>query len=204
MTANVRVESDRTVPIYNECMHRMTREQRGTVKMPIRIYMCHHCKNAFFINPMLEGVSGEIPERELYCIYCGLPVRNEYRMYCNLTPTCFNPDKLGCDCKREHRVIRHGKNPYTFLSEKNRGVAFVRSVCDRIILSNTDDVGITSVPMFYCEENKLFFMGNSEQRIQYCLYCGTYAHNPDHVCCRMSEFCFDLKKVCENEFEGIR
>lgn len=204
MTATIQVESDRTVPVFNECMHKMTRDERQIVKMPVRIHMCHYCKNSFFINPMFEGNSGEMPERKLYCIYCGMPVRNEYRMFCNLTPKCFNPDKRDCDCKKEHRVIKRGKNPYAFLSSKNRGVSFVRSVCDRIILSNTDEVGITSVPIYYCEENKLFFMGNSEQRIQYCLFCGTLAHDPERVFCRISDSCFNLRNICEESFESIR
>jgi len=197
-------DPEKAVFIYNDCMHPMMRSADGAVKLLMRIYLCPVCDNAFFINTPFENDLSGMAARPHYCMYCGEPVRDDYRMTCQLTRKCFDPDKAKCDCEKEYCMIRRGEDPYVDFKRNSKDAALVRSVCDRIILSNTDEVGITSIPMHYCTEHNLAFTGNSENRIQYCLYCGYLAHEAERAYCYLSEYCFDLKNICESEFNGIR
>jgi len=193
-------DPEKAVFIYNDCMYPMMRSADGSVKLLMRIYLCPECDNAFFINVLYGGRY----EGSRYCMYCGAPVRDDRSMSCQLTSKCFNPDKIKCECENEYCIIRRGEDPYVGFRSNPKDAAFVRSICDRIILSNTDEIGITGIPMYYCEERKLFFTGNSEKRIRYCLYCGQPAHDAERIYCHLTEYCFDLKNICESEFEGIR
>jgi len=190
-------DPEKAVFIYNDCMHPMMRGADGVVRLLMRIYLCPECDNAFFINVLYGGRH----EGSRYCMYCGAPVHDDYRMSCQLTRGCFDPDKAKCECEREYCMIGRGEDPYVDFRRDPSDVAFVRSVC---ILCNTDDGRITSIPMYYCTEHKLFFTGNAVHRIEYCLYCGRPAHEDGREYCYLTEDCFDLKSICESEFHGVR
>lgn len=197
-------DPEKAVFIYNDCMHPMMRSADGSVKLLMRIYLCPECDNAFFINVMYEIGIGGLFERPHYCMYCGVPVRDDYSMSCQLTKDCFNPDKKKCECFEEYCMISRGEDPYMDFTRNPKDAAFVRSVCDQIMLYNTSDGGIILISMHYCTEHKLMFTGNSEQKIRYCLYCGQTAHEVDRAYCYLTDSCFDLKNICESEFLGIR
>lgn len=190
--------------IFNECMHQMTRNALGVVKLLMGIYLCPECGNGFFLNPHIESHFSGMSARHLHCLYCGEPVRDNCRMTCQLTRECFNLDKTKCECRKEYCMTKHGEAPHVGFKRNSKDAAFVRSICDRIMSCNTGDDGVTLIPMHYCTEHKLIFAGNSEKRIQYCLYCGQPAHEAEQVYCFMTEDCFDLKNICENEFKSIR
>ncbi len=190
------INPENTNHFYNQCMYKMTRDRGGIVKMPMRIYLCPVCKSSFFISPLTD--SDPLADH-LHCIFCGAHVNNDFVMSCNLTSKCFNPDRPSCDCRDEYSMIIRGRNPYLYFNKKPQGASFVRSVCKKIILSNTDDVGITSVPMYFCRKHKRMFTGNSEQRVEYCLYCGERNPISGSANCYLTKHCFDMNDICDME-----